>query len=159
MKRSLLWSAKHVALGLLLVSTLISAVEAGDRKFYLTKDSFTGSQALTACAKGFHMASLWEILNVSTLLYKPKRGLTQDDSGSGPPAYANGWIRTGYFAFADSSVGSGNCNAWTSGDSGDYGTFVWLSPAWEDGSLTVSPWKGAVSSCDTTLPVWCVSGK
>ena len=149
-----------------LVGTLVSAARAGTpvvvaaRKFFLTKTSFPGSQALTACGTGFHMASLWEIFNVSTVVYKPNKGLTQDDSGSGPPAYVTGWIRTGFYAVTDSSVGTANCSAWSSGAASDYGTEVWLAPDWDSsGVILVSPWKAAVASCDTIQPVWCVSNR
>jgi len=70
---------------LLLTSVLASGAEAGGRKFYLTRGVFSGADALKACAKGYHMASLWEIFDVSTLRYNDKLGATSDDSGSGRP--------------------------------------------------------------------------
>ena len=39
------------------------------KSFYLTKTSHNGSQVLTACAEGYHMASLWEIFDTSNLRY------------------------------------------------------------------------------------------
>jgi hypothetical protein len=39
----------------------------GAKKYYQSHSGFTGSQASTACEKGFHMASLWEIFNTSNL--------------------------------------------------------------------------------------------
>jgi hypothetical protein len=75
--------------------TIVSAEAAkGPRKFYLTQDKFNGSEALTACAEGYHMASLWDIFDISNLNYDTTLGLTYDDSGSAPPS-DNGWIRTG----------------------------------------------------------------
>ena len=89
--------------GLLLMQTLIAPVAfAGPREFYLTKTSFDGAHALTACASGFHMASLWEIFNVSVLEYDTSLGFTSADSGFGPPTVQNGWIRTGYISLAAS---------------------------------------------------------
>jgi hypothetical protein len=67
------------------------------RKFYLTQDGYDGSQALSACAQGYHMASLWEILDPSNLSYDTSLGATVADSGSGPPN-GSGWIRTGFIA-------------------------------------------------------------
>ena len=87
----------QVVIGLLAVSavTLSVPIQAEAKtKYYLTSVSVPGDAALTACDPGFHMASLWEIHDTSNLQYDTGRGLTQDDSGSGPPA-ALGWIRTG----------------------------------------------------------------
>ena len=55
------------------------------RSFYLTKTTHTGAQALAACAEGYHMASLWEILNPSNLRYDTELGVVVGDSGFGPP--------------------------------------------------------------------------
>lgn len=74
---------------------------SGPRKFYLTQDGFAGDQALSACAEGYHMASLWEIFNTSDLRYDTTLGFTQEDSGSAPPSNRNGWVRMG----SSSSVG------------------------------------------------------
>src|SRR5436309_14626346 len=60
----------------------------GRRRFYLTKESFQGNQAITACASGYHMASRFEILDVSVLQYDTGKGLTTDDSGAGPASTA-----------------------------------------------------------------------
>jgi len=60
-----------MAVALLLVGTFVSRAQAG-RKFYLTQGIFTGNQALSACVKGYHMASLWEIFGVSALTYNTK---------------------------------------------------------------------------------------
>ena len=80
---------------IILIGVAVGADAAAKaRKFYLTQNTFTGSQALTACADRYHMASLWEIFEVSTLRYDSENGLTLDDSGSGPPVAA-GWARTG----------------------------------------------------------------
>jgi hypothetical protein len=94
-KRSTIGSAKHIVLGLLLVGSFASRSEAAKQKFYLTPGVFVGSQALTACAKGYHMASLSEIFDVSGLTYNTKLGAILQDSGGGPPATA-GRIRTGF---------------------------------------------------------------
>jgi hypothetical protein len=53
--------------------------------FYLTKTTHNGGQALTACAAGYHMASIWEIHDPSSLRYSTVYGFTEDDSGLGPP--------------------------------------------------------------------------
>jgi hypothetical protein len=63
--------------------------------YYLTKSTFTGNQALTACAPGYHFASFAEISNPSDVAYNKTLGRNVADSGSGPPSLAYGWIRTG----------------------------------------------------------------
>ena len=44
-----------------LQAQLASLANKGPRKFYLTQTTHNGAQALSACAPGYHMASLWEI--------------------------------------------------------------------------------------------------
>ena len=99
MKTQVWWRVAMTPVAGLMVAfslTLGSPLDAeAGQKFYLTKDSFQGGQALTACAKPFHMASLWEILDPSNLKYDTGRGYINDDSGSGAPANVIGWIRTG----------------------------------------------------------------
>lgn len=69
--------------------------QRGGRKFYLTRDRYDGSHALSACADGYHMASLW-ILDPSNLSYDTNLGISLADAGFGPPVVAPGWIRTGF---------------------------------------------------------------
>jgi hypothetical protein len=134
------------------------------KSFYLTKDSFNGANALTACAKGYHMASLWEIFDPSNLTYNTNLGFTHDDSGSGPPAFVNadlgsGWIRTGHSAatvpFTD--PGTVNCVTWKSNSPSDIGTVVWLPLDWSASPTAIAPWRAGISSCDFSIQVWCVS--
>ncbi len=67
----------------------------GARQFYLTRNRFQGDEALTACAPGYHMASLWEIHDVTYLRYNTALGSTQADSGLGPPSVASHGDGTG----------------------------------------------------------------
>jgi hypothetical protein len=159
MKRSFIRSAKYAALGFLLVGTLVSAAEAGNRKFYVTKTGFPGSQAPTACATGYHMASLWEIREPSHLTYDTTLGFVVDDSGSGPPVGVAGWIRTGWVEDVNATAGFGNCHAWTSSADTDWGTFVSLPANWGGPSSNIGPWVAQVETCDRPELVWCVSGK
>jgi hypothetical protein len=142
-----------------------AANEANEKKdlraFYLTNTEHTGALAPTACAPGFHMASLWEIFDTSNLKYDTTLGHTRDDSGGGPPTAggAHGWIRTGSFSEGNSgSAGLDNCSAWMTSSSTQNGTaaaltFIWTVPAVTGG---VMPWRGIVLSCDSTEKVWCV---
>src|SRR5262249_33556851 len=107
----------------------------GLRRYYLTKTAVPGNQALTTCAAGFHMASRFEILDVSVLDYDPHLGFTTDDSGAGPPSAAakygstapSGWMRTGggsQFTDATRAPGSAftNCATWASDSHDAYRT-------------------------------------
>jgi len=126
------------------------------RRFYITQNQYSGRQALTACAAGYHMASLWEIFDFSSLRYDTALGFTAPDSGFGPP-FISGWIRTGFFGTGSPTPGNGNCNAWTSDNNMDQGTIVeigqfnWASPA-----TSVSPWSAESRPCDAPISVWCV---
>ncbi len=135
----------------------IAATGAGDRHFYLTSLSYFSNAVLNACASGYHMASLWEILNVSNLTYDfdQPSARVQDDSGYGPPAGRNGWVRTGYIADSSNTPGSGNCQDWSNTGSGLLGTKVMLSTTWEAAPGHISAWEAATDFCSTVGPVWC----
>ena len=149
---------KIVFCWIMFLLTIVSAEAAkGPRKFYLTRGVFTGSQALTACASGYHMASLREIFDTSDFKYDTTLGITSDDSGSGAPD-GLGWIRTGYVSTGQDQIpGQDNCFAWTSNSSSDYGSVVGLAPIWNlPVTNVVDPWFGAVSICSSQNRVWCV---
>ena len=120
------------------------------RKFYLTPTEHDGSQALSACAAGYHMASLWEIHEPSNLRYDTDLGATLDDSGFGPPALP-GLVRTGGDAIF--TFGRPNCRAWTRNSANDSGTIANLN---FDLPTEVSPWRVSSSVCST--PHSCASG-
>jgi hypothetical protein len=133
---------------------------ARPRAYYLTQALHTGAEALSACAAGYHMASLWEIFDTSNVRYNPQLGLTQGDSGSGPPTFVLGWIRTGNDAREGGAAGFANCNAWTSDAELDGGTIVFLPSSWvltEGASVSgISPWQPGTGGCSGARPVWCV---
>ena len=123
--------------------------------FYLTPDSHQGDQVLTACASGYHMASLWEIVDTSNLRYNTSLGATRPDSGHGPPA-AGGWIRTGYDNGAGGAPGTSNCDAWTSNSGSAVGTNSFLPDYWTTGVEDIMGWGIGTAVCSLELPVWCV---
>jgi hypothetical protein len=135
---------------------------ARPRAYYLTQTLHTGAEALSACAEGYHMASLWEIFDTSNVRYNTELGVTQDDSGSGPPTFVYGWIRTGYTAGVGTTVGRVNCNAWTSVGQFDNGSVVLLQSNWSlagtsaDPVSGVSPWQAGAGGCVAPRNVWCV---
>jgi hypothetical protein len=127
------------------------------KSFYLTKTlTYNGSQALSACAAGYHMASLYEIIDPSNLKYDTQLGFTYADSGVGPATNVAGFIRTGAPASGFNTPGFGNCNAWTSSSNADYGTVVILDYSWLDNPSLISPWRAAAQVCSHDGQVWCV---
>lgn len=131
------------------------------RAFYLTTTTHSGSSARSACDDGFHMASLWEVHDVSGLRYDTARGATKADSGAGPPNDGGlqsfnpgGWVRTGAVSTSSGTAGTANCSAYTS-TSGD-GTAAFLVDNWTLAGEVQSPWDARVEFCNVSLPVWCI---
>jgi hypothetical protein len=135
------------------------AQSSGMRQYYLTESGFNnGAEALTACASGYHMASLWEIMDPSNLKYNTDLGRQQTDSGQGPPSDALGWVRTGYESRGSSSypAGQGNCLAWTIGTYSYWGTQAKLLSDWTAGNEDIHVWEASTWQCNRNAPVWCV---
>ena len=131
------------------------AAPTGMRQYYLTQGNSKGSGASTECADGYHMASLWEILDPSNLQYNATLGVTRDDSGQGPPTRSLGWVRTGFSSYNGSTPGMGNCNAWSSSLGSDYGTEASLAYNWTM-AQDINVWQVAIGACDVSRYVWCV---
>ncbi len=160
------------------IAAIKSQLDAGitekRRKFYIPKGSYDtgqglydGAHAPSACASGFHMANLFEILDPTSLEYDTALGWTRDDSGYGPPSYIRAWVRTGQDAFAGegSAVGYANCNAYTSADPSNRGVIVGLSRSWrfdpeqpadQHRNYVADWWVPIAVDCDGHYPVWCV---
>jgi len=129
------------------------ASPASMREYYLAPSVLHGDQASTACAAGYHMASLWEILDTSNLEYNATLGDTMSDSGQGPPTMLWGWVRTGYASSDSMTPGMGNCNAWSS--SSGWGTYAWLERDWTL-AQDIHVWQVDAAGCGSWLKVWCV---
>lgn len=153
-------------------------------QFYLTQDYFDSDEAVTACADGYHFASLWEIADPSNLKYNPTLGKTSPDSGQGPPVEfpltpipsvstdsmgnffpqglqaitipAKGWVRTGGSGMISNSVGRANCDAWSSTSDTHWGTAVKLPNTWSPAEFEVGYWSAETIPCDGAARVWCV---
>jgi hypothetical protein len=131
----------------------------GARLYYLTDANHATDAVLTACASGYHMASMWEILDPSNLVYDFSHpdAHTKADSGQSAPSLWYGWVRTGTTSSAANTAGIGNCNAWTSAAGGDYGVSVRLTRTWETPPAEVGGvWDATSFSCGLVGPVWCV---
>ena len=132
------------------------AAVIGAREYYLTTSTYGASSATTACESGYHMASLWEILDPTILRYNTTLGYTRADSGSGPPSYL-GWARTGYSSNHDGSVGQANCTGWS--DTVGNGTAVRLPQIWDTDTEDMHVWQVQLTSCTSVARVWCVADK
>jgi hypothetical protein len=137
---------------------------SGMRRYYLTKESFRGgdenllaANGAGACTLGYHMASIWELLDPSALRYNPNLGYGNDDSGMGPPSYTPGWIRTGNQMTNTAIIpGQANCGAWGGNDG--YGTIVNMPSDWDDyNQQDIQFWDAAFRSCKKKTQAWCVS--
>jgi hypothetical protein len=131
------------------------AASSGMRQYYVTKTYSVGADAADACASGYHMASLWEIMDPSSLKYNTDLGDTRSDSGQGPPSDKQGWVHTGYAGTTSNTPGWGNCNAWTSSEVLDYGTWAWLPSRWDSGQ-DIHVWEVGMQGCWLNAYVWCV---
>jgi hypothetical protein len=155
-------AAQNAALAAQNASLAAQVTSNGPRKFYLTKTEHKGDTALTACAAGYHMASMWEILDPTNLRYNKDLGVTREDSGSGPPTINSGWVRTGSVSGNNlNAAGLGNCNGWASASSSDGGTVVGLPTLWSPppGGFSLSvvdPWVVGTSQCVVPRMAWCV---
>ena len=128
------------------------------RKFYLDKDLSAPSSATTACATGYHFASLWELIDPSNLQYDFSHidAINTSDSGEGPPI-GYGWVRTGYGADFIDVPGQGNCNNWTSNSTSLTGTLATLSSTWVTGTNFINDiWWADPFHCGSTWYVWCI---
>jgi hypothetical protein len=150
----------------------IRAAGWNGRRFYLTKDkAYQGNQALSACSSGYHMASFFEIFSLADLQYDTTLGLTEADSGFGPPTDIGiGWIRTGNRSLSSglADAGLASCNVWTSNAQNLTGSLIGLSSSWGlrgSGPAIASPWlvvsPGPTSGdftnrCNNQQRVWCV---
>lgn len=140
-----------------------AAPEDSRRSFYLRASPLTSpSQAPGACASGYHMASLWELLDVSNVRYATEHpdALNRsgsDDQGDGPPSNVDGWVRTGYFKQTlDNTPGRATCDGWTSSSDSLRGTSASLETDWSNAALIGTPWQTRVVSCAiSTWRVWC----
>jgi hypothetical protein len=128
------------------------------RRYYLTPNQLQGNHGANDCAFGFHMASIFELLDLSDLEYDRTRGYLLNDIGSGPPE-AQGWARPGTNGGATTSCSTGQINSppWSSNSATSDGVVV--TPIW--GSFATSTdstprWRSQVMQCDDAFRVWCV---
>jgi hypothetical protein len=133
------------------------ASSANMRQYYLTYSSYNGADADTACASGYHMASLWEIVDASNLKYNTDiLSYHPNDAGEGPTSTVAAWVRTGSTSSNIATAGRGNCNAWTSSAGTDNGTQMALNSIWTGPANIINIWNATTTTCDSTRRVWCM---
>jgi hypothetical protein len=141
-----------------------SATTLGVRQFYLSKSVVTAAGARSACAEGYHFASIWEIADPSALKYNTSLGQTGTDSGAGPPTMtgvrdpitARGWVRTGFSYSTTGIPGQANCGTWLISDGMYWGTTANLPSDWTGGEQDIGVWNVDVQTCNESRRVWCV---
>lgn len=140
------------------------------RRYYLTEDTFDGSQAAdpTNCDAGFHFASIYEITDTTQLSYDQTRGATPLDQSEGPPALRQAWVKTGTGPSTATLAGSADCQGWTSANSNHQGSLVSLGAngtgtsnfalnLWNDPvNSTLLPWVGGTTQCILPRPIVCL---
>jgi len=126
------------------------------RSFYLTKASFKGGGALTACTTGYHMASIWEIKETTFLKYHNRLGRNSGDSnlGGGPPGLgldekAIGWVRLG-------TKGVNNCRNWTSSNQDQKGSWAALTLSGDNQPVWYINSNISCNGAPLSVGVWCV---
>ncbi len=120
----------------------------GLRRYFLTEgDPVDGGNAAAECPAGFHVASVWELINPSSLHYDSIRGYrVSPNIGSGPQTLLEGW------AF----VGDGaTCLGYDDPGVGAAGSIIVLSD--DHASQDLGPWDVSTAACDSTFArVWCI---
>ena len=130
------------------------ASNQNQRAYYLSGPVLNATYALGACESGYHLASLWELLDTSNLAYNRQSGIFAADSGEGPPTVYEGWVRTGYGSNNSTTSGQANCNTWTATTGS--GTTIALPSDWINGTKHMGVWSAGTSACGSPGYAWCV---
>jgi hypothetical protein len=134
----------------------LTLVGSSARKYYLTNSGTVGNGVLTACAAGYHAAAVWEILDVSNLMYDTALGYKYVAGDGTPPTGVWGWVRTGGVPSIGPGPGGGNCGVWTQFFPDTYGTVIKLPSDWSAPGSTIGVWVTGFAQCTGSLKVWCV---
>ena len=155
-------NATNEAVGTL-QATVNDGVPARAKMYYLTVTSFTGGSAIKACDSGFHMASISEIQDPSSLQYAtcstPAHEASPSTVESSHKPNHMGWVRTGSFPLAGVPD---NCDFWMSSSDRQRGTTMERYSS--RGSVRPEPsatdpitsWHKMLTSCALPKHVWCV---
>ncbi len=145
-----------------LPATVNVGAQAKATVYYLTKNSFTGGDAITACDSGFHMASLFEIRDPSNLQYANRSAAAYDSlvdgQRLGPPSNHMGWVLSGGYPPSGFEY---DCGDFRDNRDNRSGTTLslndWFEAGMEQTASTLNIlWQVARMSCSQPEPVWCV---
>ena len=133
------------------------------KMYYLTKNSFDGGDAITACDSGFHMANISEIQNPSNLQYANRSTAVYDSlvdgQRLGPPSNHMGWVRSGVYPPSGSVF---VCEDFWDNRDDLSGTTLSLLNDWFEAEIEQSAstpnmwWQTAHTLLSQPEPVWCV---
>jgi len=136
-------------------ATVNAGLLAKPKMYYLTKNSFDGGDAITACDSGFHMASISEIQDPSNLQYADRSTAEYDSlvdgQRLGPPSNHMGWVRTGVYPPSGFVY---DCEDFRDNRYNHSGTTVSLTE--QTASTPNMLWQAALQFCSQPEPVWCV---
>ena len=127
------------------------------RHFYLTKGgTFDGAHALTACATGYHTASLWEIHEPSNLTYNkilgfnlviPARARLLKHKAGSEQVY---WRKSStQWVSRTATCGQATCQVTMACELLD-------APGFTSTVTPVAPWEEFTQPCNLAGHVWCV---
>lgn len=144
--------------------TCPSAPAPAARRYYLTAGLYDGAAASTACASGFHLASVWELYDLGALRYDGPAGEVHVVEAAGPGPYmegsdAYGWMRNGVTQADTLQDPGANCAHWTSSEPGHWGQ---TGAPTRSGISTTYPqtvygaWFMQPFRCATMIRAWCV---
>jgi hypothetical protein len=153
-------------------ATVNAGVPAQRKMYYLTLTSFTAADAIMACDSGFHMASISEIQDPSSVQYAPGRKPTYDstykfvpfDQASDQFPDHTGWVRAGD-GLSGVVQDQDNCDLWKSSSAQQSGTTMTRRSLWGENnghslyeeSDPAAWWQSTqTASCSQPEPVWCV---
>lgn len=148
------------------VGTLQATDNAGvpskPKMYYLTKNTFNGGDTVKACDPRFHMASISEIQDPSTLQYASRSTAAYDSlvdgQRLGPPSNQMGWVRSGVYPPSGFVY---DCHDFWDNRDNHSGTILGLNDRFEAGTEQTASnpnmwWQAIHQSCSQPNPVWCV---
>jgi hypothetical protein len=143
------------------VVVCLPRVASAQKLYYVTKNTYPANKALSACAPGFHMASIAELANPSALHYYynySQAYIMSAGQGQGPPTGRDGWIYSSQYV-PHSGHPFQDCREWTSNSSNDSGNYAWFNVMYPYATMPEAVMlllQTTTAPCDNIIPVWCV---
>ncbi len=132
---------------------------SAQKKYYLTSKTYPANQVLKACASGYHMASVLELINPERLIYNYSvlYALYQGgDQGHGPPINVSGWVRSSNIP----SLINASCEAgglpWTDTSQSNNGAIATSTVFWDINDVATHAMAITNDFCDALRNVWCI---